>query len=469
MLDGVRYALQYPSKPRFDFENAPFALVSIHRFENIFTSRFTDVIVPILKDIAKTCHLVFVLHPPTRERIQSLGLLEELSSDSKITFHARFGFIDWVNLCSQAKFVITDGGSNQEELSYLGVPTLLFRYETERQEGLGENVIVSGFDKNVIGNFINNPDQYRRQPLLSHAKPSEKIVQVICTTTNQQQEPDVQAQLSSGIPKDPDYRLLIQSERYKAMEKFSDSFLSINRKFLENYAKRWVRDSLHQWSRQWEYPYVFNRVETIIKNRETSKILDAGSGITFFPYFLKSLYPSMDVYCADNDTNLESIYQQINMHGPVQVNFSCSDLKKLPFALEQFDVVYCVSVLEHTDDYAGIIEEFHKVLRPGGRLVITFDISLDGTRDISVEKGTRLLNSLAEKFDIVEDVSFELGSDVSASDVFTTHTAKEIDPNLLPWKLPQFVYRLNSFLRGSRFGTWPPLLTVFCLNMEKRA
>jgi SAM-dependent methyltransferase len=252
------------------------------------------------------------------------------------------------------------------------------------------------------------------------------------------------------------------------MENFSNDFLSLNRKFLENYARKWVKDPLHQWSRQWEYPYVFDRVATISKDREIGKILDAGSGITFFPYFLKSLHPFMDVYCADNDPNLEGIYQQINAHGMEKVNFSCSDLKKLPFAPEQFELVYCISVLEHTDDYAEIIEGFHKILRPGGRLIISFDISLVGTRVVSVEKGTRLLDSLAEKFNVLEDVSFELSSDLVAPDIFTTHTAKEIDPNLLPWKLPQFVYRLNAFMRGSHFGIWPPLLTVFCLSMEKR-
>ncbi len=276
-------------------------------------------------------------------------------------------------------------------------------------------------------------------------------------------------QLSSGIPKGLNYRSLIQSDKYKQMENFSNDFLAFNRNFLGNYARRWVRDPLHQWSRQWEYPYVYNKIESIIMDRKPTQILDAGSGITFFPYFIKSLHPSTKIYCVDNDTSLEQIYQQINTHGKVEVNFSCSDLRKLPFAPEQFDAVYCVSVLEHTDDYVEIIEGFHKILRPGGRLVITFDVSLDGTRDISVEKGTRLLNSLAEKFNVIEDTSFELSSNVSAPDIFTTHTAKKIDPNLLPWKLPQFVYRLSSFVRGHPFGTWPPLLTVFCLNMEKRA
>ena len=182
MLDGVRYALNYPSKPHYDFEDAPFALVSIHRFENIFTPRFTDVILPVLKDIAKTRQIVFVSHPATRERLHGLGLLDKLSAESNITLHARFGFIDWVNLCNKAGFVITDGGSNQEELSYLGVPTLLFRYETERQEGLGENVILSKFDRNIISDFVNSPDQYRRKPSLGDASPSETIIQVVYTT-----------------------------------------------------------------------------------------------------------------------------------------------------------------------------------------------------------------------------------------------------------------------------------------------
>lgn len=179
MLDGVRYALNYPSRPHFDFEDSPFVLVSIHRFENIFTARFTDVILPLLQDIAKTHHLVFVLHPPTRERIHALGLFEQFESDSNITLHTRFSFIEWVSLCSKAEFVITDGGSNQEELSYLGVPTLLFRNETERREGLQANVVVSRFDRNIIDNFLSNPDQYRRKLSLNQAQPSETIIQVI--------------------------------------------------------------------------------------------------------------------------------------------------------------------------------------------------------------------------------------------------------------------------------------------------
>ena len=131
-------------------------MVSIHRFENIFTRRFQEEIIPILREVAQEHHLVVTLHPTTRERLMALGLFNEVDAHPNITLHERFGFIDWINLCNQAQFVITDGGSNQEELSYLGVPTLLLRNETERREGLGRNVVISRFDRAVIREFLYN-------------------------------------------------------------------------------------------------------------------------------------------------------------------------------------------------------------------------------------------------------------------------------------------------------------------------
>ena len=182
MLDGVRYALKSRPSALFDFQKSPYAIVSIHRFENIFTPRFVKTIIPLLKDIAREHHLVFTLHPTTRERLLSLGLYNELNAHDNITFHERFNFVDWVNVCNRAEFVITDGGSNQEELSYLGVPTLLFRYETERQEGLKENVVLSRFDKMSISDFIHNPGQYRKKQSLNFASPSMRIIEAIHQT-----------------------------------------------------------------------------------------------------------------------------------------------------------------------------------------------------------------------------------------------------------------------------------------------
>lgn len=176
MLDGVKYALESKKKTDFKFQNNPYVLVSIHRYENIFKERFADVIIPYLRDISKKYPLVITLHPTTRERLKDLNLYEELEKDRNILLHKRFDFIDWINVCNGAEFVISDGGSNQEELSYLGVPTILFREETERKEGLGENVILSKFDRGIIDEFVSNYKNYRREPLFEKVRPSERIV-----------------------------------------------------------------------------------------------------------------------------------------------------------------------------------------------------------------------------------------------------------------------------------------------------
>lgn len=177
MLDGVKFAVDSEKKTDFDFQKEPYVLVSIHRYENIFKDRFTEVIIPYLKEISKKHKLVITLHPTTRERLKELNLFDELNKEKNIVLHKRFDFIDWINVCNDADFVISDGGSNQEELSYLGVPTLLFRDHTERKEGLGKNIVLSMFDKEVIDEFVEKFKKYRREPLFAEVHPSEEIVE----------------------------------------------------------------------------------------------------------------------------------------------------------------------------------------------------------------------------------------------------------------------------------------------------
>lgn len=176
MLDGVRFALKRSKKTYFDFQNRPYAIVSIHRYENIFKDRLTEVIIPYLKEISIKHKLVITLHPTTRERLKELNLYNKLAKDKNLELHERFDFVDWINVCNSAEFVISDGGSNQEELSYLGVPTLLFRDHTERKEGLGENVVLSMFDKGIIDEFVKNYKNYRRDPLFRKIHPSGRVV-----------------------------------------------------------------------------------------------------------------------------------------------------------------------------------------------------------------------------------------------------------------------------------------------------
>jgi len=84
-----------------------------------------------------------------------------------------------MQVLNAAEFVITDGGSNQEECYYFGKPTLLLRNVTERIEGLKENIVISKNNQSVIDEFIMNYAKYKREPITLNVAPSKIIIDYI--------------------------------------------------------------------------------------------------------------------------------------------------------------------------------------------------------------------------------------------------------------------------------------------------
>jgi SAM-dependent methyltransferase len=207
-------------------------------------------------------------------------------------------------------------------------------------------------------------------------------------------------ELKPGIPNIENYQKLLKNELFLEMEVFSKRFLQDNSRFLATYNRKWVADPLHQWSRRWEYPYVYSMIEPYFTSRQESEchVLDAGSGVTFFPYYLGYKFKNIEATCCDYDVSFKGIINNINSTSQKVVNFIEAKLQKIPLEDESVDIVYCVSVLEHTHHFELIIKEFKRVLKSTGRLIITFDISLDGISDISPSLAEELLQVLAKYF-----------------------------------------------------------------------
>lgn len=185
MYEALTYTLENKSDKNLKAIQAKFklpksfALVSIHRYENIFKNKRFDEILDLLNDISKSIHLVFVLHPPTEKQLKARGLEDKLNANKQILLIPRQDFKNFTLITDLAEFVITDGGSNQEELSYIGKPTVLFREYTERTEGLGENIVLSKFDHKVIFDFVKNYKKYCRKPLKLQEAPSKIIMDFV--------------------------------------------------------------------------------------------------------------------------------------------------------------------------------------------------------------------------------------------------------------------------------------------------
>jgi UDP-N-acetylglucosamine 2-epimerase (non-hydrolysing) len=89
-------------------------------------------------------------------------------------------YTEFLKLMSGARAVFTDGGSNQEELSYLGVPTVIFRERSERPDGLNKNVILRSGIKTSLVEFAGagHLDALRREAKLSiPAYPSKAAIE----------------------------------------------------------------------------------------------------------------------------------------------------------------------------------------------------------------------------------------------------------------------------------------------------
>jgi UDP-N-acetylglucosamine 2-epimerase (non-hydrolysing) len=99
-----------------------------------------------------------------------------LAENSSIELRPRYTYFDFFALLQRSDFVVTDGGSIQEESSYLGVPCLLLRKATEREEGLGANVVLSNYDRRVIRDFTLHFDAHRQTPTGNPNRPSDIII-----------------------------------------------------------------------------------------------------------------------------------------------------------------------------------------------------------------------------------------------------------------------------------------------------
>lgn len=138
LLDCVRFAMQ--NGDRAPSEASDF-VVSIHRFQNIYQKTRLQKIVEEIEALAALGSVFFILHPPTELRLKKYGLFDKLANTNNIRLLPRMSYSDFLALMGSAKLVLSDGGSNQEELAYLGVPTVLFRDRSERPDGLGGNIV----------------------------------------------------------------------------------------------------------------------------------------------------------------------------------------------------------------------------------------------------------------------------------------------------------------------------------------
>ena len=151
ILDSLRFAIESPNKNN---RKNLYGVLSMHRHENISDSSRFNLILELLVKIAKVVEVKFILHPVTKNKLLKSGWYDRLKQIKNIKLEKRMNYVDFSKLLVGSRFLLTDGGSNQEEAYHMGLPCLLLRSKTERKEGINDNVIISNYDENIIMNFV---------------------------------------------------------------------------------------------------------------------------------------------------------------------------------------------------------------------------------------------------------------------------------------------------------------------------
>lgn len=178
LYDALTLALSRTATAPVVRPETPYVVISMHRYENIFKRAQLETCVALIEIVAARYPCLFILHLPTEKNLKKHGLYARLADNPNIELRPRYDYFNFVALLEKSLFLLTDGGSNQEECSYMGLPCLLLRKATERQEGLNRNTIISAYQAQVVVDFIDHLEKYRFPMQQQSVSPSEKVVAV---------------------------------------------------------------------------------------------------------------------------------------------------------------------------------------------------------------------------------------------------------------------------------------------------
>ena len=157
-----------------------YALVTLHRPSNVDDSAVLKSILESLLQVNEHLEVVFPVHPRTRQRLAEFGVKLD-----KIHLLEPLPYIEFLALQRSATVVITDSGGIQEETTYLGVPCLTMRSNTERPVtvSMGTNVLV-GQDGNKLCSELTRILEGKAKtgsiPPLWDGQTGERIAEIVC-------------------------------------------------------------------------------------------------------------------------------------------------------------------------------------------------------------------------------------------------------------------------------------------------
>jgi UDP-N-acetylglucosamine 2-epimerase (non-hydrolysing) len=181
MIDTLVRLLPQARLPEAPLQDR-FALVTLHRPSNVDEPEILRGVLETLVDLSDGCQMVFPVHPRTRKKIEELGIL--FPSEERFLLLEPLGYLECLALQKHAIAVVTDSGGIQEESTWLGVPCLTLRENTERpvtisagtNQLIGRNMVKL---RSALTEILAGHGKTGRKPPLWDGKAGERIADIL--------------------------------------------------------------------------------------------------------------------------------------------------------------------------------------------------------------------------------------------------------------------------------------------------
>ncbi len=116
---------------KFNLKKQSYALITAHRPSNVDDKKSLEKLINIINYLQDQIKVFFPIHPRTKKNLGNFNLTIKLKKDN-IVLSEPIGYCEFLNLMINSKLILTDSGGIQEEASYLKIPILTLRENTER-------------------------------------------------------------------------------------------------------------------------------------------------------------------------------------------------------------------------------------------------------------------------------------------------------------------------------------------------
>jgi UDP-N-acetylglucosamine 2-epimerase (non-hydrolysing) len=142
---------------RFGLDRGEYCVATFHRPSNVDEPETLRAVIDILEHTCRRLPMVLPLHPRTRQALTRFGLIEALERIERLHVSEPLGYLEFVGLVSGSAFVLTDSGGIQEETTYLRIPCITMRENTERPitVDVGSNIL-AGTTPTVVRGHIDS-------------------------------------------------------------------------------------------------------------------------------------------------------------------------------------------------------------------------------------------------------------------------------------------------------------------------